>query len=532
MSPRPHPEIDQGWRLLAAGRPAEALALVERIRARGNGSGATLHLIAEAALQAGQAVKAVSAANALVESADHLSWAWSLLARCTLAVGRPGAAAEAALRSISLPGATAATLGNAATVLSVVGRHDIALDTFARAAQLAPDDPRHLFNLAMERRFLGDLAAAEADCDEVIARDPDHFEAWLVRSGLRRQTADNNHIDAIRARLASCVGNWRGEGQLLYALAKELEDLGEHTHSFDALARGARLRRSRMDYDVERDVRMMEELIGAFPPERSALDVDPAQGAAAIFIVGLPRTGTTLAERVLSSHSQVESLGEPTAFSAAMMAAMQRMPRQAPPLAERIAAAKAIDPSALGRAYLERVAGLRSGAPRFIDKLPMNVLNIGLIRRSLPGAKIIHLRRDPMDAGYAMLKTWFADAYPFSYDQQELGRYLVAYHRLMTHWMRIFPEAILEIEYEALVDDVEAQARRMLAHCGLDWEAACAEPHRNQAPSTTASASQVREPVYRRSIGNWRHYGRELEPMRAYLADAGLVTRENSGMQS
>jgi tetratricopeptide (TPR) repeat protein len=523
VSPSPQPEMDRGWRLLTAGRAIEALALAEQIHARGAGSGATLHLIAEAALRAGHGAKAVSAARALAEQEDRAPWSWGLLARCMLAGGQPGAAADAAIRSISLPGATAATLGNAATVLSAAGRHEIALDTFARAAKLTADDPRHLFNLAMERRFIGDLAAAEADCDEVIARAPDHFEAWLIRSGLRRQTADNNHVDAIRARLSRGVGNWRGEGQLLYALAKELEDLGDHARSFGALARGAELRRSHMEYDVDQDVRMMDALIAAFPPGGAAVDTNSTEGSAAIFIVGLPRTGTTLAERILSSHSQVESLGEPSAFPAAMMAGMQKMAKHGRAPEDRIAAAQAIDPADLRRAYLERLAGLRSDAPRFIDKLPMNFLNIGLIRRALPAAKIIHLRRDPMDAGYAMLKTWFAEAYPFSYDQEELGHYIAAYRRLMNHWKTILPDDLLEIEYEVLVEDVEGQARRMLAHCGLDWEAACAEPHRNSAPSTTASASQVREPTYRRSIGNWRNHERELEPMRAILTSSGLA---------
>jgi hypothetical protein len=517
-------EIGHGRRLLAAGRAADALAVAEHIHARGAGSSATLHLMAEAALQAGNPAKAVRAARALVEQDDRLPWAWSLLGRCTLANGYPGVAAEAAMRSVSMPDVSAATLGNAATVLSAAGRHDIALDTFARAVDLAPDDPRHLFNLAMERRFLGDLAAAEADCDRVIARDPDHFEAWLIRSGLRRQTLDNNHVDAIRARLSRGVGSWRGEGQLLYALAKELEDLGDHARSFVALARGAALRRSHMNYQVDRDVRMLEALIAAFSAQGAAVDPKSTEGSAAIFILGLPRTGTTLAERILSSHSQVESLGELSAVPHAMMAGMQKILGQGQGAEHRIAAAQAIDPAELGRAYLERLAGLRGAGRCFIDKLPMNFLNIGLIRRALPGAKIIHLRRDPMDAGYAMLKTWFADAYPFSYDQEELGRYIAAYQRLMAHWKALYPEAILEIEYEALVDDVEGQARRMVAHCGLEWEAACAEPHRNNAPSTTASASQVREPTHRRSVGGWSNYRRELEPMHAILAEQGLIT--------
>jgi tetratricopeptide (TPR) repeat protein len=522
VSPGPQSETDRGWQLLAAGRVTEALALAEQIAARTTDSDTAFHLMAEAALQSGNAAKAVHAAGALVKRRDDLHWTWGLLARSILASGCPGEAVDPAMRSVALPGATAATLGNAATILSAAGRHDVAMDLFMRAAALAPDDPRHLFNLAMQRRYVGDLDGAEADCDRVIALDPDHFEAWLMRSSLRRQTSDNNHVGAIQTRLAHGVGSWRGEGQLLYAMAKELEDLGDHARSFAVLARGAQLRRFHMNYDVARDIRMMEALIAAFPSGGTEKGANSTESADAIFIVGLPRTGTTLAERIISSHSQVESLGEPSAFPAAMMAGMRNHKRGNDPK-DRIDAALAIDPPELGRSYLQRLAGQRGAAAKFIDKLPMNFLNIGLIRRALPGARIIHLRRDPMDAGYAMFKTWFADAYPFSYDQKELGLYIAAYHRLMAHWKSIFPEAIVEIEYEELVEDIEGQARRMLAHCGLDWEDACAQPHRNAAPSTTASASQVREPVHRRSVGNWRNYRRELEPMRAILAAAGLI---------
>lgn len=524
-------DLDRGWQLLAAGRAAEALTLAEQAAAKA-GNGAALHLLAEAALQCGRLDTAEQAARRLIAEGPDLHWTWILLARALFARGLLGPAAEAAGRAVALPGAAAATLANAATIFSAAGDHDRALDTFALAAERAPDDARHRFNLAMQRRFMGDLEAAERDCDRVIAQDPDHFEAWLIRSSLRPQTVDRNHVDGIQARLSRGVGNWRGEGQLLYALAKELEDLGEHGRSFGVLARGARLRRSHMDYDVARDIAMMEALERAFPLPAAAGTEDRPEGAGAIFIVGLPRTGTTLADRILSSHSDVESLGELTAFPAAMMAGMRAHQAAGGTVQNRIAAALAIDPAELGRAYQNRIAAQRGDAPFFIDKLPLNFLSIGLIRRALPGARIVHVRRDPMDAGYAMFKTWFAEAYPFSYDQEELGRYIAAYHRLMTHWKALFPDALLEVDYADLVSDVEGQARRMLAHCGLPWEPACAEPHRNRAPSTTASASQVRQPPHTRSIGNWRHYRCELEPLRAILAKAGLALREEPSGRS
>jgi tetratricopeptide (TPR) repeat protein len=521
-SPAVSPEVEQGWRLLAAGRAGEALALAERAVARTAAALPALHLQAEAALRCGRAGVAQQAAEAIVRHNSGLHWAWILLARATLAGGFPGRAAQAASHAVALADATAATFGNAGAVYAAAGQHEAALQCFTRATALAPEDARHLFNLAMQRRFMGDLTGAEADCDRLIAQDPDHFEAWLIRSGLRRQTAEDNHVADLKARLVRGAGDWRGEGQLLYALAKELEDIGEDGPAFAALAKGARLRRGHLDYDIARDLAMIDALVAGFGEGDGQAAAGEA-GAGAIFIVGLPRTGTTVAERILSSHSQVQSLGEPSAFPAVMMAGMRRLGRPASSAQERVAAALAITPEELGQGYLDRLEGLRGSTSHFIDKLPMNFLNVGLIRRALPQARIIHLRRDPMDAGYAMFKTWFADAYPYSYDQKELGLYIAAYHRLMAHWKAIHPGAILDIDYEDLVSDVEGHARTLLAHCGLGWEAACAAPHRNAAPSTTASASQIRQPVHARSVGAWTRYRQELEPLRATLQAAGLA---------
>jgi tetratricopeptide (TPR) repeat protein len=514
--------VEHGWRLLSAGRAREALACAEGIVARNAAAISALHLQCEAALKCGRAAIAERAAETIIRQNPSLHWAWILLARARLACGFPGEATGAARNAIALFGATAATFGNAGAVFSAAGQHEAALECFTRAAEIDPADTRHLFNLAMQRRYLGDLVGAEADCDRLIALDPDHFEAWLIRSGLRQQTADENHVPGLRARLARGVGSWRGEGQLRYALSKELEDLGEDKQAFAELSRGAQLRRAHLDYDVRRDLDMIDALIAGFANDETQSGVSEG-GAGAIFIVGLPRTGTTLAERILSSHTQVDSLGEPSAFPAAMMAGMQKVQRPVRNAQERVSAALAIPPEELGQGYFDRLQGLRGNGSHFIDKLPMNFLNLGLIRRSLPGAKVIHLRRNPMDAGYAMFKTWFADAYPFSYDQQELGEYIAAYHRLMAHWKALYPGEILEIDYEELVSDVEGHARAMLAHCGLGWEEACAMPHRNELPSTTASASQIRLPTHSRSIGAWTRYRDELQPLFSTLQSAGLA---------
>ena len=182
-----------------------------------------------------------------------------------------------------------------------------------------------------------------------------------------------------------------------------------------------------------------------------------------------------------------------------------------------------LDFAALGRDYLRRARPPALAKPHFTDKMPLNHLYCGLIRRALPNARIIHLIRGPMAACYAIYKTLFKDGYPYSYDIEDLARYYAAYRRLMQHWERTMPGAILEVRYEDLVADQTGQTRRMLQYCGLEWEAACAAFHENPSATTTASASQVRRPIYTSSVAQWRHYEAQLSELRDRLLSAGIA---------
>jgi hypothetical protein len=181
-----------------------------------------------------------------------------------------------------------------------------------------------------------------------------------------------------------------------------------------------------------------------------------------------------------------------------------------------------VDFAALGRDYIRSVRDAGIDAARFTDKMPLNYLYCGLIRRALPRAKIVHVVRDPMAVCYAIYKTLFQDGYPYSYDLGELGGYYLAYRRLMAHWENTLPGAIYTLRYEALIADQEGESRRLLEFCGLDWEPACTEFHLNEAPSTTASAAQVRRKLYDSSVSQWRHYEAELAPLRRQLQEAGV----------
>ena len=398
-----------------------------------------------------------------------------------------------------------------------------AVTCYERAAKLEPGQAKHYYNIAALQRSLGDIDQAERNFDKAIELDPSDWEAIKVRSELRRQTADDNHVEALEAMLEMGIADPRGDMHVCYALAKELEDLGEPERSFDYLKRGADKRRSLMRYDVQRDVDTMAAIEETFSAELFATEYAGSENSEAIFVVGMPRTGTTLVERILGSHSQVYSAGELGNFATVLMQQLRtRTPDPSTSRDELVRKSASIDFRALGDAYIESTRPFTGRNSRFIDKLPLNFLYVGLIRLALPKAKIVSLRRHPLDTCYAVYKQLFVDAYPFSYDLEELARYYAAYDRLMRHWTEVLPDAVHTVTYENLVDDFEPEVRRLLNHCGLDFEDACLRFYENRDASTTASTTQVRKPIYRSSIGKWRQYEKKLQPLILSLKEQGV----------
>jgi len=407
-----------------------------------------------------------------------------------------------------------------------VGEHQMAFEAYTQAISLDPAQALYWFNRATVRRFLGQIEAAEEDYDRVVALRPDDFEAYSNRSELRKQTSERNHVDALERLLRGGIAQWRGEVQICYALAKEYEDLGRYEESWRSLEKGTQVRRKHLQYDVRYDVDTVDWIINAFPQAPTEPIVGCPTGEP-IFIVGLPRSGTTLVERILGSHSQVFAAGELNHFAAALVsAALAKSGGKPLPRPQLIAATRDVDFAALGADYLERTRPTTAHRSHFTDKMPLNYLYCGLIRRALPNARIVHVTRHPMASCYAMFKTLFKDGYPFSYDLNDIARYFSGYRRLMDHWHRSMPGVIYDISYESLVRDQENASRRLLAACGLEWEPGCLQFHRNPTATTTASASQVRRPIYDSSLTQWRHYERQLEGLRNQLLAAGIGPAE------
>jgi len=449
----------------------------------------------------------------LVQQAQHL-----------LALGRAEHARELAISAQQRTPADPVLLDAIGTLFSRTNEQARALAAYERAIALAPQEPHFAFNRATVRRFVGDLEGAEQDYDRVIALRRNDYEAYLNRSELRTQTRERNHIPQLENLVATRIADWRGEVALRYALAKEYEDLEEYERSFEHLQSGARLRRAHLRYDVSNDTSTAEWIIQAYPASARPATSRFASKAAPIFIVGLPRSGSTLLERILGNHSKVRMGGELPQFALSVVAASVNLGNQPVKLTRQqlVARSAQVDFAALGRDYLTRVNAVGVSSDCFTDKMPLNYLYCGLIRRALPNARIVHIRRRPMAACYAIYKTLFRDGYPFSYDLEELGRYYVAYRRLMRHWSDTLPGAVHELQYEDLVADPVRQTRQLLEYCGLDWEESCIHFHTNTVPSTTASASQVRRGLYNTSVSHWRHYAAQLAPLHEQLKEAGI----------
>ncbi len=467
--------------------------------------------------------RALQLAERAVTAAPDDPSALLRLAQCLDGLRRRPEALRAAARAGQAAGSNPRALAAIGLFYSAADEHFLALASYDRACRQAPDNTRLLFSRAVVRRAVGQIEEAEADYDRVLELDPRHYESYTNRSNLRTQTTDRNHVAVLEGLLERGGADANGEAQLCYALAKEYADLGRHAESWKLLERGARLRRQQLHYDISTDLNTVDWLIEAFP----AGPLQPTPGAVAdapIFIVGLPRAGSTLVERILSSHSQVRAAGELRHFMLALAAATRKIGGPGDlPMRQAITHSARLDFAALGRDYLARCRPVAGDAPRFIDKMPANYLYCGLIRRALPNARIVHVARSPLAACYAIYKMLFQDGYPFSYDLDEIAQYYIAYHRLLDHWHRTMPGVIHELSYERLVADQPGETRRLLAFCGLEWQDACLSFHLNPAASTTASAHQVRRPIYGSAVNEWRDYAAQLAGLRARLEAAGIT---------
>jgi tetratricopeptide (TPR) repeat protein len=484
-------------------------------------------ILGDVDLRRGRPDSAMARADRAVALAPQDPFAHLVRCKCLIAKARLNDALETAERAVGIAGCPPVALYDFGLLFSQLGRHRRAFDMFGLAAEAEPRNHLFLYNLAVAERTFGALEESERHCDQVIGLDPDFHRAYFIRADLRQQTAARNHVAEMEALIKRGIADPGGAVLVRFALGKECDDIGDYARAFRHLKEGADLQRRLLRYDVRSNIAIIDRIIRA--QTREVLSALAARNGSAghpfsaddpIFIVGLPRSGTTLIERIVAGHGTVAAAGELGAFPSELIRVAKRGGvKSGGEWVERLAS---LDLPSLGRAYsrVARETGIPDGL-RFTDKFPGNYLYCGAIHAALPHARIIVLTRRPMDMCFALYKAHFAaGAYPFSYDFDELAEYYAAYRRLIAHWRSTLPDnSLLEVSYEETVADPEGQSRRIFGFLDLPWNDEVLRFHESDRPATTASAVQVRRPIYTSSVGKWRCYAKELEPLRAKLAE-------------
>ena len=494
-------------RALADGDIATTERICTEILARAPDDGNAWALLTETALQRNRPDAAIVCANRAVALTPENPIAHIMLAKCLFFSGEASQALAAAEIAAKIVGDAPEALDALGAIFGLLELHGRAAELFRRAVTARPDVPQYLFNLAATERMTGMLDASETHCDAAIALDPHYSLAHYMRTDLRIQTADRNHIAEMAGLIEEGKLSRPAAVMLRFALAKECEDLDQHASAFDHVEAGSALQRSLHSYDSRAEIAETDRIIrtqtrswlGSCSPGFSAADP--------VFVVGLPRTGTTLVERIIASHSAMVSAGETGAFAVELRRAIKTAPNS-------------LNMADIGRRYVGSVTTLRVPPNRrFVDKTLQNYLCCGMIHAALPRAKIIFIQRRPLDACWAIYKAHFQGKFLFSYDQVELAEYYLAFRRLARHWKSVLPShALLEVNYEDIVANPSAQSRRLTDFVGLPWDEQVLRFHESKAPSATASAVQIRRPLYATSIGKWRAHIERLQPLRTRLA--------------
>ena len=521
-----YPGAALNYALLArsTGRVDLALGLAEQAVASGPFEAIAHATLGNLLLEKERAAEAVDAYSAALRfDPGHVNARFNL-GYALRRMGEPEAAADEFNRLVDrFPNDAGHWIGLGGALLEAARPRD-ALDALKRALVLSPDDPEVLTELGIAHVDAGEFEAARGCYRRVLVARPDDGRAWLNYSKTRR-FADSDRTDVEEAersaaRLDAASAPGVEGGDLHFALGKMHDDLGDYDRAFEHFRRGNEILRRHLPHDPGAAERLVEEMEARYDASwfegvRGTGDPSPRP----VFIVGMPRSGTTLVEQILASHSAVHGAGE-----------LIRLPNIARRLLGRGGGgggagawppAKA-DLEAAAGDYLEYIGARAGAALRVTDKLPENYHHLGLIASILPNARIVHVRRDAMDVCVSNYVVRFGQGHAWSFGLESLAAEYHAYERLMRHWRAVLPSPVHEISYERLTESLEAESRELVEFCGLDWDPGCLEFHRTERAVHTASGWQVRQPVYRRSVGRWRNYERHLEPLRAALESRGI----------
>lgn len=418
----------------------------------------------------------------------------------------------------ALKPAATAVLYALADTQNKLGDVDTAIRSYQQALKMAPEDPRIRLGLGDAYESNGKFTQARMQYLAILRRDPNSALALARLLQLRDGSPEDEQVEQAKKLADATSTKEDGQVRLNIALGYYHDRQGEYDEAFARLQRGYSVLAKREPFDSDGYTRAIDALISELPGDffeqaaNSGLDTERP-----IFVVGMPRSGTTLTEQILASHSAVEAGGELSSLLKVSYQ-IQEMSASREPYPRGL---KSVDQAALAtmaKRYLEDIDKISSTALRVTDKLPFNFMHLGVIALLFPNARVIHCRRHPVDNCLSCYFTSFADQIRFANQLETLGRYYLDYQRLMQHWHEVLPIEIFDLQYEALVEDTENTVRGLIEHCGLPWEDACLAFHKTQRAVRTPSRWQVRQPIYKGSMQRWRNYEHQLQPLIDKLA--------------
>ena len=451
--------------------------------------------------------------------APDFAAAWAVLSMSLKKQSKHDEAVEALEKALSLEPRNADWHSTLGSLLMVWGKEERALVSLDRALAINPHHAGALLSKGHVLKTVGDQDDAIRAYRAAAKARPDLGEIYWSLANLKTFRFDPDEVESMQTQLDSGKLNDEAELHFCYSLGKYFEDQEDYPKAFEYYTQGGAIKRKDVNYDpvdyANKSDKIIEMFTHKFFEERASFGYSDA---APILIVGLPRSGSTLIEQILSSHSQVDGTAElPDLLQLAIQTGQYRFDRLKYP--ESLIDMDANNTEGLGKDYIESTFHQRQGAPYFTDKMPNNFPHIGLLHLILPNAKVIDARRHPLDSCFGTFKQLFARGQLFSYDLFELGQYYNSYIRLMEHWDRVLPGKVLQVQYEDNVADQENQARRMIEHCGLEWEDQVLRFYETERAVKTASSEQVRQPIYNKSVNSWKRYETELADLILVLED-------------
>ena len=471
--------------------------------------------LAAALMRAQRPEEAAAAYRRSLAAAPHAIETRINLANVLQLLGRPGEAMDYFEQAVSSDPHLRAVCRDTSTFLTEEARCSAVLENCRHILARYPDYAPAHYGKACALLNLGRTAEARSACERAIALNPTIpvYYHILIHSGeIDQNAAAVSALEKLAENEAAIPED--GHAMLHLLLAKAYDDQKRYEEAFAHLQKGNAIKRRKIAYDEAREIGRMDAIATVFTPEvMRELHGSGHPCEVPVFVLGMVRSGTTLVEQILASHPDVHGAGE--------LAYLPELVREGQVGKDFPAGFAALPPDRihrLGVAYAARLTALAPKAGRIVDKLPTNFLHVGLIHLALPDARIIHVKRDPLDTCFSCYTLMFAGDVGFAYDLGELGRYYTAYEALMDHWRKVLPQGtMLEVRYEDLVNDLPGQARRIVEYCGLKWDERCLEFHKSSRVVATASLYQVRQPVYQSSVGRAQAYSNHLGPLREAL---------------